>query len=73
MNNSASILAQSKGKDCKLSNTEISSATSELGTLGGLAGGPARANALTAAHRREIAIHAVNMRWGNKCTCRYCK
>lgn len=35
----------------------------ELGRLGGLKGGPARAKALTAQRRREIARRAVQARW----------
>jgi hypothetical protein len=34
-----------------------------LGRLGGLRGGPARASALSAARRREIARRAARMRW----------
>jgi hypothetical protein len=34
-----------------------------LGRLGGLKGGPARARALTASRRREIARHAALARW----------
>lgn len=34
-----------------------------LGRLGGLKGGPARAKALTAQRRREIARRAVQTRW----------
>ncbi len=34
-----------------------------LGRLGGLKGGPARAAALTARRRREIARNAARMRW----------
>jgi hypothetical protein len=34
-----------------------------LGRLGGLKGGPARAGALTAARRREIARRAARTRW----------
>jgi len=37
----------------------------ELGRLGGLKGGPARAKKLTAEQRREIARKAANKRWGN--------
>ena len=36
----------------------------ELGRLGGLRGGPARAQALTPARRREIARRAARKRWG---------
>lgn len=35
-----------------------------LGRLGGLKGGPARANKLSARRRREIAIKAAKARWG---------
>ncbi len=34
-----------------------------LGRLGGLKGGPARANKLTAAQRKEIAKNAAVARW----------
>jgi hypothetical protein len=34
-----------------------------LGRLGGLRGGPARAKALTAQRRREIARRAIQTRW----------
>jgi hypothetical protein len=37
---------------------------SALGRLGGLRGGPARAKALSAARRREIARRAARKRWG---------
>jgi hypothetical protein len=37
-----------------------------LGKIGGLKGGKARAAALTAAERREIAKRAARARWGNK-------
>ena len=36
----------------------------ELGRLGGLRGGPARAKALSPARRREIARLAARKRWG---------
>ena len=35
----------------------------ELGRLGGLKGGPARAKALTAQRRQEIARRAIKARW----------
>jgi hypothetical protein len=35
-----------------------------LGRLGGLRGGPARAKALSAARRRDIARRAARKRWG---------
>jgi hypothetical protein len=37
-----------------------------LGRLGGLKGGPARAAALTAKRRREIARNAARSRWKNE-------
>ena len=36
-----------------------------LGRLGGLKGGKARANSLTAERRKEIAKKAAEKRWGN--------
>jgi hypothetical protein len=38
----------------------------ELGRLGGVKGGPARARALTAERRREIATAAARQRWSRK-------
>ena len=37
-----------------------------LGRLGGLKGGPARANKLTAAQRKQIARNAAIARWQQK-------
>jgi len=37
----------------------------ELGRLGGLKGGPARASKLSAKRRSEIARNAANARWAN--------
>jgi len=37
-----------------------------MGRLGGLKGGPARAAALTAQRRRDIARRAVLARWGHR-------
>ena len=37
-----------------------------LGRLGGLKGGKARADSLTAKRRKEIARKAAEMRWGKK-------
>ena len=36
-----------------------------LGKLGGRKGGPARAKALSASKRTQIAKHSANRRWGN--------
>jgi hypothetical protein len=37
-----------------------------LGRLGGLKGGKARAQSLTAERRKEIAQKAINKRWGKE-------
>jgi hypothetical protein len=37
-----------------------------LGRLGGLKGGPARAMALSADRRRDIAMKAARVRWGQR-------
>lgn len=42
---------------------EKNPAAVSLGRLGGLKGGPARAKALSAKKRSEIARHAVRKRW----------
>jgi hypothetical protein len=39
---------------------------SKIGKIGGAAGGPARAAALTKARRKEIAQKAAQARWGKK-------
>lgn len=43
---------------------EAKEAAKLLGRLGGLKGGPARARALTAKRRSQIARRAANVRWG---------
>jgi len=43
---------------------EAKSAAAALGKLGGLKGGPARAKALSAKRRSEIAKAAAAARWG---------
>lgn len=45
---------------------EIRAAAAALGRAGGLKGGPARAKALTAKKRSEIAKKAAKARWGHK-------
>lgn len=69
----AQVLALSKGGK-KFSKRKIISAARELGSAGGLVGGPARADALTDKQRLTISIHAINQRWGNPCRigCPYC-
>lgn len=44
---------------------ETKSAAQLLGKQGGLKGGPARAKALSAKRRKEIAQKAASARWGN--------
>ena len=46
--------------------SEISKYLSEIGTRGGLKGGPARAKNLSAKKRKEIAQKAAKARWGKK-------
>ena len=50
--------------DMKSQNDAIKSAAAALGRKGGLVGGPARAKALTAKRRSEIAKKAAKARWG---------
>lgn len=45
---------------------EKNKAAQEMGRLGGLKGGAARANKLTAEERSEIARKAAAVRWGNR-------
>jgi hypothetical protein len=46
--------------------SEISKYLSEIGRKGGLKGGKARAESLTAKQRRKIAIKAAQARWKKK-------
>lgn len=46
--------------------SETLSAAQILGKAGGKIGGPARAKALSAKRRKEIAQKAAAARWGNK-------
>lgn len=46
--------------------TEKNAAAVALGRLGGLKGGKARAESMTAEKRREIAKKAAAKRWGKK-------
>lgn len=58
-------IATGDSKDT-VSKDEASSAAAALGKLGGLKGGPARAKALSAKRRSEIAKAAAAARWGTK-------
>jgi hypothetical protein len=49
----------------KPSADEVKAAASALGKLGGKKGGPARAKALSAKRRSEIAKKAAKARWSN--------
>jgi hypothetical protein len=57
-----SIVDQATGDDLATPSTK-SLAASALGKLGGLKGGRARADKLTAEQRREIAKKAAKTRW----------
>ncbi len=46
--------------------SEKNPAAVELGRLGGLKGGPARAKKLSPERRKEIAKRAAEKRWGKK-------
>jgi len=61
----ASIVVQSTGRPLPALNDkpEKNPAAVALGRLGGMKGGLARANALTAHKRREIARKAAQSRW----------
>jgi len=48
----------------KVRPAEVDPHAAELGRRGGLKGGPARAAKLSAKRRREIALHAIRVRWG---------
>ena len=50
----------------KTTSDAIKAAAAALGRKGGLKGGPARAAALTAKKRSEIAKKAAAARWGSK-------
>lgn len=63
-----SIMRKRRSKKNGGISRRVSKAASELGRLGGLGGlvgGPARAEALTQKRRTEIARNAANVRWGN--------
>lgn len=56
----ASIVEQATGSEIKIKNP----AAVALGRLGGLKGGKARAEKLSAKKRKEIARKAAKARWG---------
>ena len=63
----ASIVADATGEEKpKEKEPEKNKAAVELGRLGGLKGGKARADKLTPEQRSEIAKKAAQKRWGEK-------
>jgi len=63
----ASIAAEATGEEKPETNLpEKNPAAVALGKLGGLKGGKARAEKLTAKERRMIAIKAAHARWNKK-------
>ncbi len=61
-----SIVQLATGEDTPLTPDGKNAAAVELGRLGGLKGGKARAKALTSKKRSEIAKKAANARWEKK-------
>ena len=62
---SASIVEQTTS-ELEETSTEKNPNAVALGRLGGLKGGKARAEKLTAEQRKDIAKKAANMRWGKQ-------
>jgi len=61
----ASIVAQATGEGIVEENNKNPAAV-ELGRLGGLKGGKARAKKLSAKRRQEIALKAARARWDKR-------
>jgi len=61
-----SIVDIATGETPDLSKDELKSAAAQLGRLGGLKGGKARAEKLSAKRRSEIAKAAAKARWHTK-------
>jgi hypothetical protein len=59
----ASIVAEATGESQTEDKPQKNQAAVELGRLGGLKGGKARAEKLTATQRRKIAVKAAHARW----------
>lgn len=57
------IIEQTEGESPTATDGAKDPLAVELGRRGGLKGGPARAKALSAKRRREIAKHAIATRW----------
>lgn len=70
------VLAKQKFHDKKkrkYAASTISNAAYELGRMGGIVGGHARAAALSGERRSEIASHSANARWKKECFCNECQ
>lgn len=69
------ILAKQKFKNKRkpFGKKAVLAAAAALGRMGGQVGGPARAAALSTDRLADIALHAANARWANKCTCSQCR
>jgi hypothetical protein len=63
----AQVLAFKKSKKKKFNKKRVSKAASDIGREGGLKGGPARAEKLSAKQMSLIARHAANIRWNIPC------
>ena len=59
-------IATGEQEDAPISKDEAKSIAAQLGRLGGLKGGKARAKALSAKRRSEIAKAAAKARWHKK-------
>lgn len=59
-------IATGEAEDSPVTEDQLKAAMSALGRLGGLKGGKARAKALTAKKRSEIAKKAAAARWKKK-------
>ena len=62
----ATIMAEATGEVKPEEKSQKNPAAVELGRLGGLKGGKARAEKLTPKQRKEIAKKAAKARWGNQ-------
>lgn len=62
----ASLIEKATGANIPRTHDGKNSAAVALGRLGGLKGGKARAEKLSAKERKNIAKKAASVRWGNK-------
>jgi hypothetical protein len=59
-------IATGESEDTLKEKDQLKAAAAALGKKGGLKGGPARAESLTAKRRSEIAKKAAKARWGHQ-------